>query len=240
MGLFDNQHLKIVRFLENTATLAVVHDGSKAASPWPTDARRNMVMAGDTAVELGNPGDASVSFLYWVEEPGSLTNGRITVIGPDIPESAGSRLPFGKVAIIGATGFDAENSLHRYRELESVRYALHLKGYMMRAASGYGREWSRVSREAHQGGFSFAILGKALVDSYLELDYVHSVELIFVTGTHERVLWLSQTAGEVDAIVGAMHKIMEESLFDCETCDYSVICEETAGLRSMHRAWGGK
>lgn len=237
--MFDRQHNEITRYLARRSAAGKVreyrHDGGNRL-PWPTDEHRNMVMAGDTAVELGNPKDASVSFLYWLEDPGPLQSGRISVVGPDIAAADGMRLPFGKVVIVGGLGFDAENRFDRYREMALMSCDLHLKGYMVRAASHYGREWGRVSREALRSGFSFSVLGGAIIDQYMQLDYVRAVEVIFVTAGCDDVLALRETAAEIGAIIGAMNKMAEEMSFDCDACEYAPVCGDVSELRAMRRA----
>jgi CO dehydrogenase/acetyl-CoA synthase beta subunit len=240
LALFDKHHNDIINFLDHHKArggLTVYrHMAAHSAAPWPIDKNRNMVMAGDTAVELGNPKDASVSFLYWVDDPTRLHHGRISVVGPDIPDSIGKRLSYGKIVIIGGTGFDAENSFDRYREMELLRYDMHLKGYMMRAVSRYGQEWSRVSREAVDKGFSFAVLGAAIIDQYMKLDYVSSVEVIFVTAGRDELTSLHKTSEGVSTIIGAMNKMAGELSFDCDSCEYTEVCGDVAELRSMRRA----
>ncbi len=203
---------------------------------WPSEKNRNLVLGPDTAVELGNPRDASASFLLWLNDPSLLENGRISVVGPDLPQLSGQQVSFGRVVIAGGTDFDAENSYERYREMELLRYDIHLKGYMMRAVSQYGREWSRVSREALEKGFSFEVLGGAIVDQYLKLGYIRAVEVIFVTAGREDVQTLGQTAGGVLSIISAMNKMADEMSFDCDTCEYTAVCGDVAELRAMRSA----
>ena len=59
------------------------------------------------------------------------------------------------MVIVGGSDFDEDNTYDRYREMELLRYDIHLKGYMMRGVSQQQREWSRVSKEAINNGFSF-------------------------------------------------------------------------------------
>ncbi len=237
--MFNRQHNQITRYLAKKRAEGSVreyrHDGGKQP-PWPTDKHRNLVMAGDTAVELGNPKDASASILYWVEDPRMLQSGRISVVGPDIAEADGGRLPFGKLVIIGGAEFDAENRFDRYREMALMSCDLHLKGYMVRAASHYGREWGRVSHEALRGGFSFSVLGGAIIDQYMPLAYVSAVEVIFVTAGRDDVLLLCETAREIRAIIGAMNKMAEEMSFDCDACEFAPVCGDVTELRAMRRA----
>lgn len=239
MALFDKHHDDIVDYLGRYRAQGRISEYQHTGighPAWPTDKNRNLVLAGDTAVELGNPKDVSISFLYWLEKPALVANARISVIGPDISEAAGRRLSFGKVVIIGGTGFDGENRFGRYREMEMLRYDMHLKGYMMRAASRYGQEWSRVSHEALEKSFSFAVLGGAIIDKYMKLDYVRSVEVIFITAGRDDVLALRPTGDKIAAVIGAMNKMAAEMTFDCDICEYTAVCGDVAELRSMRKA----
>ena len=173
-------------------------------------------MGVDTAVELGHPKEGSTAFLIWTSEPVRLKNKRISVIGPDLHQLVGKRIPFGKIILLGVEGFNEDNSYERYRQLENVRYDIHLKGYMMRGVSQYGREWSRVSRKAIEDGFSLPILGGALVDRYLEFEFVRSVEVVFFTSGLQDMKPFLPIAENALKIIGAMNKMIEEVSYDCE------------------------
>jgi CO dehydrogenase/acetyl-CoA synthase beta subunit len=237
MGLFDKQYKDIATFLDRKQRAGMVsefmHSGKTA---WPSEKNRNLVLGQDTAVELGNPKDASTSFLIWVTDPAMLKNGRISVVGPDLPVLSGRQVSFGRIVIAGGSDFDAENSYDRYREMELLRYDIHLKGYMMRGASQYQREWSRVSRDAVASGFSFRHIGGALMDEFSRLPYVHSSEIVFITAGRTDVLEAKTIADDVFTLISAMNKMAEELSFDCDTCDYNSVCGEVAELRSMRKS----
>lgn len=144
-------------------------------------------------------------------------------------------LPFGKVVLLKLKGMDENNCYERHRQLDMARYDLNLRGYMMRAASQYMREWSRVSREAARGGFSFAHLAGVLSSIYSSFEYVEGVEYIFVTSSTEDVRGLASTGATVEKRISAMNKMATELSFDCDSCDYTEICAEVEGLRSMHK-----
>jgi len=239
MGIFDRYHDAITAFLKckerEGKVRAFCHQGG---SNWPLSINRNLVMGQDTAVELGNPKDASTSFLLWSSKPGRVKNGRISVVGPDLPQIKSKQVSFGKIVIVAGEDFNAENSYERYRALERIRYAIHLKGYMMRGTSQFQREWSRVSKEALDNGFSFRILGGALIDTYLELDFVRSAEVIFITTGRDDVLEMRTVSDQVMRIIGAMHKMAGEISFDCDTCEYTDVCRDVAELRSWRRSRG--
>lgn len=206
---------------------------------WPTGGSRNLVLGQDTAVELGNPQEGSCSFMLWGEDDGRVRDGRMTLAGPDIPESEGRSLPFGRVILVAGGDFTAENAYERYREMEGKRYEVDLKGYMMRAVSQHQREWSRVSREAFQRGFSFNVLGQALRNTFKTLPYVSAVEVLFVTSSRQDVAELKKIGEQSGRIVAAMNKMVEELSFDCDTCEYQDVCSDVSALRSMRRTMKG-
>jgi CO dehydrogenase/acetyl-CoA synthase beta subunit len=236
MGLFDTYHQEILTYLKQKRREgAVTEFDYRGRTDWPISKNRNLVLAQDTAVELGDPKSASTSFLLWTNDYRSLRHNRITVVGPDLPDITAKQSSFGKIVIVGGEDFNQENSYGRYRALELVRYDLHLKGYMMRGVSQYQREWSRISQKAIEDNFSFHTLGGALIDRFLELDFVRSVEVIFITASRRDVLVMQSVSDRVLQIMRAMNKMAEELSFDCDTCEYAEVCDDVAELRSMRQ-----
>ena len=120
--------------------------------------------------------------------------------------------------------------------MDFLRYDLSLKGYMMRAVSQYMREWSRVSKEAVENGFSFQILGSALLQNLKALDYVSEAEVVFVTSSPEDVRELKKPADRFMKYINAMTKMTEEMDFDCESCEYQDVCNEAEELQGMRKS----
>lgn len=203
---------------------------------WPGGAGRNIVLSDDMAVELGNPQMESSSCLIWTEHPGLVHDCKMALIGPDIPSSLNASLPFGKVVLAEVSGFNEDNTYDRYKEMEAVRYAIDLKGYMIRAVSQYQREWSRISREAVQNGFSFDVLGHALRNEYMKKDYIHSVEILFVTSDTEDVRELKEITKNVGRTINALDKMLNELDADCDECEYNDVCDEVDELKSMKKS----
>jgi len=237
MQLFDKHIGQIRSFLERYQaagrTAMYTHT---PYTDWPASRRQNLVLAGDTAVELGHPNDLSSAFLLWTNDPAQVVDRRITVVGPDLPDLRNQRVAFGKIVIAAGIDFDEENSFERYREMELLRYDLDLKGYMMRGVSQHQREWSRVSREALDNGFSFKILGGAMLDQFIQLPYIAAAEAVFITESRQAVSEIQKIADEAMKIIGAMNKMAEELSFDCRTCEYNDVCRDVAELRSMRKA----
>jgi len=240
MNLFDDTIRQLHSFLDEKKAAGGLRTMKAAAADWPAGERGNIVLASDTGVELGNPRDESASFMAWTERGDAVRDGVVHIIGPDIPESTGKALPFGKAVILGVKGMDEENCYERHRALELVRYDLNLRGYMMRAVSQYLREWSRVSRRAVDDGFSFATLAGALGAMYRKVDFVSSVEFVFVTSSAADVRSLGETGSRVERLIGAMNKMTSEMSFDCGSCDFTDVCSEVEGLRDLRKNLAGE
>jgi CO dehydrogenase/acetyl-CoA synthase beta subunit len=200
---------------------------------WPVIQRGNVVLASDTAIELGGPETASVSYMLWTGRSELVHDKKFTLTGPDLKSPGETALPLGKIVLLGVDGMTSENCAARYTELEMVRHSLNLKGYMMRAASQYMREWSRVSREAIADGFSLKVLADRLYSAYMELDYVTSAEILIVTASEEKVLQLSAPGEKAARRLAALTKMTGELSADCGQCDYNDVCSEVAVLRKM-------
>jgi len=211
-------------------------EGAAAHVTWPAGERGNIVLQNDTAVELGNPRDESASFLVWTDNGDLVRDGMFTCIGPEISSYSSNRLPLGKTVILAVTGFTEDNCYERYREIELIRYDLNLRGYMLRAVSQHMREWSRISRQAMEDGFSLEVLASILMERYRRLDYVSAVEILFVTSSPENVRSLRNMGERAMRLIGAMNKMAHELSFDCGTCDYTDVCAEVEGLRSMRNS----
>lgn len=237
MALFDTHIERIRRFLaDRTGQNDFSTFTASTAQGWPSGGNSNLVLSTDTAVELGSPKTAATSFLFWTEQPDAVRHGRISLVGPDIHREARPLVPFGKVVLVEVSGFDENNSYDRYREMELAKYDISLAGYMMRAVSQYQREWSRISKTAVDDGFSLSLLGSALMGELIKKPYVHGIEIVFVTSTVEDVLALKTIGDDVGEIIGAMNKMVEEMDFDCDSCEYSPVCDEVSELRNMRQA----
>jgi CO dehydrogenase/acetyl-CoA synthase beta subunit len=201
--------------------------------PWPTSGSGNLVLKEVMGLELGNPEKESLSCLLWTENLTSVVDGRITLVGPDFPESMGQSLPFGKVVLVGVKDFDEDNAYERHKELDFQRYDLNLKGFMIRAVSQYMREWCRITRDALSNGFSAQTLGSSIMKLLREKPYVMSIEVIFFTSSTADVVRLREITSPAEKIISAMDKMAAEMDFECVSCDYQEVCDEADGLKGM-------
>ncbi len=231
MSLFDKQICEIRRIINNQN--ATRHTASPQTH-WPPGGERNFVLRQDTAVELGNPSTESTSFSLWFDQQESSPDDSIVILGPALDESVGKSIPFGQIAILGLKKEDQKNDYQLFRELEEVKYHINLKGYMRRGVSQFLREWSRIGIEAINRGFSLQTLGNELIRQYRRLEYVTSVELLMITD--EKLLSeIKPAAMQVLRIIEAMNKMLNESMLDCENCDYVDICREVEGLKILRK-----
>ncbi|MBU1172871.1 MAG: hypothetical protein KKD44_25205 [Proteobacteria bacterium] len=207
---------------------------------WPLAGPRDIVLLPDLAVELGHPDDASLSFLVWTNETNKVISDRITLIGPDVGEGHQPRLPFGKVVLVKTDPCDEEFIYDRYRDMDLTRFDLSLKGYMLRATSQYMREWSRISREAVQNGFSLSILGSALIKALKELPYVQEAEVIFITRSNEDVNALNEQGHKANRLILAMNKMIREMEEDCGSCEFQDVCSDASEMQALKKTLNEK
>jgi CO dehydrogenase/acetyl-CoA synthase beta subunit len=231
LELFTDTIAAVRDFMERTASRKVWQEDHNLA--WPKGGGRNIVLREDLGLDLGSPEKESVSCLLWTEDLGRITDGRITLVGPDFPESLGHSLPFGKVVLAGVTGFDEDNAYDRHKDMDYLRYSLDLKGFMLRAVSQFMREWCRISTTALHDGFNAHILGSALIHLFRSQPFVQSVEVLYITSSTADVLKLKEITAPAEKIIGAMNKMASEMDFDCAECDYQEVCDEATELKAM-------
>jgi len=204
-------------------------------------ATANVILRTDTFVELGSPDAGSCAFVLWTDTPSLVRDGRITLVGPDIPEVPGGSLPFGQVLTVGGVDLGAED----HQSVEQAQFvADQVEGYMVRSSSR--NVWSRVSNDAAARGFCFETLGRALMLlCKSSLPEVQAVEVAFVTSGREDLLRLEDVAREVhergSELVKAHWKAKGFDLdcdFDCRSCEEKKVCDyirDVAGVRKKTR-----
>lgn len=191
-----------------------------------------IILRGDSFLEIGNPETGSAAFLLWTQDPGPVTDGRITLIGPDIPESPGASLPFGQVLIVGGSGLSQAD----HQTLEHTQFvADRIEGYMIRSVSQV--IWSRVRKEAAARGFRFETLGRALMSIFkTDVPAVEAMEVLFVTTSREDLQPLVAIGAQVNKIFKSMLKDEWKSRgydiyvcasgYDCRSCPDQPVCDD--------------
>ena len=200
----------------------------------------NLILRSDTFLELGNPEVGSASFLLWTDDPSLVKSGRVTLIGTDIPESEGASLPFGQVIIAGGKKLSGD----KHEQLERTQYVSdQIEGYMLKSMSR--QTWSRISKDVAAKGFSFEILGKALMAIVkTSVPEVESIEIIFVTTSKEDLQPLEELGEQVREISKNVTKEIWKSKgydiecfspYNCNNCPDSAVCDEIKEMVNVRK-----
>jgi len=161
----------------------------------------------------------SASMVLWTRQVEMIQDGRITRIGPDVPEAEGRSLPFGQVILLGGSGLEEKDQarLERASNLASL-----LEGYMIRHVPR--KLWSRVSCDAAARGFCLETLGRALMAHYKRtFPLLESVEILFVTSSKSDVEKLEGIGLEAKGKSLSIRKLTrtEDGNYECDdlSCD---------------------
>jgi acetyl-CoA decarbonylase/synthase complex subunit beta len=144
------------------------------------------VLREDMYAELGGPKSCGFDLLVTESDPSKVTDGKVTLIGPDIPEmEEGGIYPF--VWILRVYG---ENLTERHTSLlerNLIEFQDQVEGYMRVNTRQY--LWTRVTKKCVQGGFSVAELarGTMMMMKAALPDLVDAIEAEFRTCDPEAV-----------------------------------------------------
>lgn len=258
MATFDGQIKRAAEYVaEMRATGRPIREFVSPASPEAlkgglpirigSGANPKIILRSETFVELGNPAAGSCAFVLWTDASSLIHDGRITLIGPDVPEARGTSLPFGQILLVAGTDLSAEE----HQSVGQAQYvADQIEGYMVRSSAR--NIWSRVSNEAAAKGFGFETLGRSLMAIYKSsLPKVEAMEVIFVTSSKADVLRLNEIATEVREIGAEIVKECWKAKgydldcnLDCRSCHDKDVCDDirkitAARLRKERTAAAG-
>lgn len=199
-----------------------------------------VILAEDTAVELGHPSTASLAAVLVTWDPGLVRPGCISLVGPDLDGlSAAGYRPFGQVVMLAAKPGRMPDPF----ALDSAQYLLHkLPGYAVRSVPG--KLWVRVSRKGRQAGLTLAVVGAALIAAYTsDFEEVEAAEVVFVTSSISDVEALSEIAVEARILSGRHKKLflgadgeIECRELSCDTCEEKPVCDNLRDIVIQRRA----
>ena len=205
-----------------------------------SDADSGIILREDTFIELGNPAVGSCSFLLYTNDPSIINDGRIHLIGPDIPERPGASLPFGQVLMVGGKEIEENDQ----QAMEQSHYISgQVEGYMIRSVAEH--IWSRVSKDAAKRGFRFETLGRALMAILkTKVPKIQAMEIVFVTSDKKDLEELNKIASQINKITREVHKKkwrvkgidVDCSLdYDCSRCPDKPICDNIREVFNIHK-----
>jgi len=237
MGIFDRDILQVRELLGQVASKRGCKEWRVSEiNPWPGGKGNLHIPAPDTSVELGPPELPSILMTLITDNPGSVQDGLINLMGPDIDDLAGRKAPLAKIFFIEASGLAEEDLWDFYLGVNLARLDVSLWGYMTRASSGMRREWCRISRDALKKGLSIAHIGAAEIACVKRLPSVTAAEMAALASSREDASAFAEVASKVDRVASALCKLSNEILHDCETCRFSDLCPTLPSLTRLRES----
>jgi acetyl-CoA decarbonylase/synthase complex subunit beta len=138
----------------------------------------------DMQVELGGPSVSRKFEIVYVRDSAEVTDGKIQIIGPDIPAmSEGSSYPLGIVVEIA--GEKVEPDLEGVVERRIHEYCNYIEGFM-HLNQRYDI-WIRLSKKAYKKGLtSLTCIGRVMHDLFRnEMPIIGKIQITFITDTEK-------------------------------------------------------
>lgn len=135
-------------------------------------------------VELGGPKVSEKFELVLVKKPEEITDGKVTIIGPDLSDlEEGKSYPFG--ILVEVAGEKLEEDLEGVLERRIHEYLNYIQG-VMHLNQRYDL-WVRVGKRSYAKGLtSFHQIGSVLISLYRsELPIIQKIQITFFTGGEE-------------------------------------------------------
>ena len=217
-------------------------DQSRIEEEVETQTQSPLILKEDTAVELGGPATAGTTFLLWTDDVSLVSDGRVTLIGPDITETVETVLPFGQVTLVGGVSLNKELQPRLERDL---RDAERVPGYAVRSTGG--RIWSRLSHEAREKGFSLPWLGSTILNQlHWKQTAVTAAEIVFVTSSVEDVQSLERIGAQVRKLSHDLRrerlKQVSDEVYECQSgvacdvCTDNEVCTDIRQIVAIHKS----
>ncbi|MBN2151501.1 MAG: hypothetical protein JW839_08650 [Candidatus Lokiarchaeota archaeon] len=184
-------------------------------------------------VHLGNHAMPSTALFLIAPFQEAVHDGRITLVGPDIP-----RLPAGSVPFaLAVVGWGAGLTPDQIKELRrGLQLTDQIEGFAQRSALREVR--FTLSRDLFEKGASFRHIGQAFLHFY-RTQYpglLQAVEVVFLTASTVAVAALRRMAESIRdematswrARLAQKAKARDDCEFEweCEECEYQRVCEE--------------
>jgi CO dehydrogenase/acetyl-CoA synthase beta subunit len=204
-------------------SLSSVGTAPAAAPPFQVGpgAGSGLVLRSDTFAELGSPAVGSCAFALYTDSSSFVRDGRIRLVGPDIPESGSKTIPFGQVILAAGKNLDERD----YRPLAESQYVGdRIEGFMVKSTPG--RLWCRVSNDVAARGFDFRFLGSALIRLVKEqVPAAEAVEVIFVTSGREELRRMGEIESRASGVAREIKtRVWKEKGIDIDSCPLSGHC----------------
>lgn len=158
----------------------------------------------------------------------------IVVVGKDM-QSIKKNQPFARISVVQIDEQSDEQSTYNLiRKIEYVKYHYFPEGYMIRTTSRSHKESVRVSKKSLKNGMNFEQVGSLLISRYKQIPQVKNVCVIFITDENADFSFFEKLAKKNNDITETLNHIMNNVVFDCDTCNLKAVCDEVEGLKELH------
>ena len=193
---------------------------------WTDSSENHIILSRDTRVEL-----SGVGFNLFTSKG---VKDEVVVIGDDLHEISSDR-SFARICIVEIDDVEDEQSVYNLiKKVDYVKYHCFPNGYMIRSTSRQHKEAVRVSFSAVKNGIDFWSLGNLYISKYKENPRVKGVQVIFITEKAVDSKVLEEIAEKNHKIAEALNHIMNNIMFDCDTCSLKAVCDEVEGMKELH------
>ncbi len=183
---------------------------------------KEIILQNETKLELGGINKKSFSLVISTKEFNNLIDGSITLIGPEINVIKDINIDFGILILIGSRDFTEKD----YEELRQINFISNsIEGFLIRSIPR--RFWCRISQDVIKKGFSFELLGNAIMYLYEEKfkDLINSIEVLFVNSYPELITELIKNSSSIHEKFREKWKKKIEKWRKRVDCDYDWGCE---------------
>jgi len=134
-------------------------------------------------VELGGPNVKERFELLRIKKPEEVEDGKITIVGPDVPAlEEGSSIPFG--IYIKAAGEKLEADMEGVMERRIHDFCNYIEGFMH--LNQRDIIWIRLDKKAVKKGLTFEVVGKAIQRLFKsEMPIIEKIQTTFITDPTE-------------------------------------------------------
>jgi CO dehydrogenase/acetyl-CoA synthase beta subunit len=250
MDLFDDTILEIRDWFEakrisgqsRSYFVSPLISHSFSANSLPADGGiGRIVLKEDTQVELGHPSLGSSAATLATHRLDLVSDGCITLVGPEISETREAMLPFAQILIAALKSKNKIDAASQATsEIENTASTMdriahrcaQTNGYMIRSVPNL--IWARVSKEACRSGFSLKGLGERLIAAIKQQCHpVAACEIFFVTSSKIDVEQLDELIEKARVkqrkletyAVGSDGELECTREINCSACSEQVVCD---------------
>ncbi len=221
MKFFDSLILETENLISSFSKKEFLKD-----EPWRDIGESQIIMRRDTAFELEGVGFNLVT--------SSEVSDGVVLVGNDIGDIKDNRR-FARITLVQIDDIgDEQKEYNLIKKIDYVKYHTFPEGYMMRSTSRSHKEAVRVSKSAIKDGADFQKIGSLMIKKYKEIPAIKGVKVIFITSPQADYPQIERIAEKNYAIAETLNHVMNNIVFDCNTCNLKAICDEVEGMKELH------